>query len=127
MQLSLVHHTYKTCIGKSELTGQAMGGFENLSLPCVGKGIEPGILFLVELAGIQPYHPDCASSTAQSSLLSHVRDTATLATMESNNQVKVSGEEDKFEVSKCKDLCSSFWCRWMLSSMSRSRKWSYDH
>lgn len=122
MQLSLAHHTYKIFIGKSELTGQAMGGFVNLSLPCVGKGTEPSILFLVELAGIQPHHPDCASSTAQSSLPFHVRDAATFATMEPNDQVEVSGEEEKFEVFKCKCLC-----KWMLSRMSRSCEWSYHH
>ena len=106
MQLSLVHHTYKIFIGKSDLTGQAMSGFENLSLPCVGKGIEPSIPFLVELAGIHPYRPDYVRSTAQSSLLFHVRGAVTFATMDPNNEVKVLGEEDKFEVCKC--LCSSF-------------------
>lgn len=52
------YHPYKVFIGKSELTGQAMGGFENLIVLCVGKGTEQGILFLVELSGMQPHHPD---------------------------------------------------------------------
>lgn len=96
-----------------------MGGFEDISLPCVGKGVEPSILFLVELAGIQSHHPDFNSSTAQSSLLFRVRDAAMFATMEPDDQVKVLEEEGKFEVSKCKCLCSSFLWKWMLSRMSR--------
>lgn len=32
-----------------------MGGFENIIVPCVGKGIEWGILFLMELSGMQLY------------------------------------------------------------------------
>lgn len=32
-----------------------MGGFENLSLPCVGKEIEPSTVLLVEVAGTQTY------------------------------------------------------------------------
>lgn len=95
MQVSLEYHPYKIFIGKSELSGQAMGGFENLITPCVGKSIEQGILFLVELSGMQP---DSNSSTAQISLLLHVRAAETFATMEPNNQAKVSGEEDKFEL-----------------------------
>lgn len=106
-QLNLEYHSYKIFTGKSELTGQATGRFENLSVPCVGKGTEQGILFLMELSGRQHHHPDSNSSTAQSSLLLHVRDAETLATMEPNNQAKVSGE-DKFEASKYKCFYSTF-------------------
>lgn len=72
-------------IGKSELTGQPMGGFENLIAPCLGKGIKQDILFLVELSGMQPHHPDSNSSTAQISLVLHVRAVETFVTMEPNN------------------------------------------
>lgn len=85
MQLSLEYHPYKILIGKSELTGQAMGGIENLIVPCVGKRIEQGILFLVELSGMQPQHPDSNSSIAQISLLLHVRAAEIFATLEPNN------------------------------------------
>lgn len=74
----------------------------------MGKGIEQGILFLVELSGMQPLHPDSNNSTAQVSLLLHARDAETFATMEPNNQPKVSGEEDKFDASKYKCLYSTF-------------------
>lgn len=77
------YHPHKIFIGKSELTGQAMGGFENLIVLCVGKGTEQGILFLVELSGMQPHHPDSNNSSAQISLLLHVRAAETFATMES--------------------------------------------
>lgn len=79
-----------------------MCGFENLIFPCVGKGIEQGIPSLVELSGMQPHHPDSNRSTAQISLVLHVRAAETFATMEPNNQAKVSREEDKFEDSKFK-------------------------
>lgn len=82
-----------------------MGGFEDIILPCVGKGIEPSILFLVELAGIQSHHPDFNSSTEQSSLLFRVRDAAMFATMEPDDQAKVLEEEGKFEVSK-RNVCA---------------------
>lgn len=90
MQVSLEYHPYKIFIGTGELSGQAMGGFENLIAPCVGKSIEQGILFLVELSGMQP---DSNSSTAQISLLLHVRAAEIFATMEPNNQAKVSGRK----------------------------------
>lgn len=84
-----------------------MRGFENLHLPYVGTGTELSLLFLMELADTQPHHPDCACSTAQRSLLFHVRDAVTFAAMEPNDQVNVPEEDNKLEISKCKSLRSS--------------------
>lgn len=108
MRLSLVHPTYKISTGKKCSNWQTMHGFENIHLAYVGTGTELSLLFLMELTDIQPHHPDCTCSTAQRSLLFHVRDAVMSATMEADDKVNVPEKDNKFEVSKCERLCSSF-------------------
>lgn len=85
-----------------------MGGLANTGLLLLSKqGDWTKHTVLVEVTGIQPHYPDFASPTPQSTLLFCIRDTATFVMMELNDQVKISGKEDKIVVSKCKFLCSS--------------------